>query len=81
MIVGKCLPLSINHGSVSYNTNPVGGEYLWNTIATVSCNSGYEREGPITTPCTTEHDATRGRWSGPPPDTWRPPTTRCNKGK
>jgi len=40
----KCSPISVAHGSVSYSKNrDANGLYIWQTRATVTCNSGYGR--------------------------------------
>ena len=58
---------SPSHGGVSYSESPVGGRYPFATVATFSCNSGYNRQGSSTRTCGTSK-------------TWTSQSPTCKRG-
>ena len=66
-IVVTCQALSLDNGAVSYNKNLVGNRYPVDTVASFSCNSGYDRDGCASTACLMS-----GQWAHQKPT--------CNKG-
>ena len=80
--VGTCLPLSIDNGWITYDQEPIGPQYWWNTQATFHCNDGYKLEGQATSRCNIEDTAIgKGRWRGPSSNPYADPNTECKKGK
>ena len=66
--VGTCSVLqSPSNGRVSYNKNIVGGRYPVNTVASFTCNRGYNRNG---------HNSRTCESSG----NWNRQTPTCNRG-
>ena len=53
-----CKALNIENGYVEYNNNAINGRYVFHTVATYKCNSGYNRVGSLFRTCVSYNHGT-----------------------
>ena len=46
-----CAPLIMANGLVEYSKSAFKGDYLTDTVATITCKSGYVLRGPVSRTC------------------------------
>ena len=60
-----CTPLSLENGLVDYSKSAFNGDYLTDTVASFTCNSGYVLRGPNSRTCKkSEIHSGTGVWTG-----------------
>ena len=55
-----CEPLFLDHGGVTYTTDT----YHYGTVATYSCNDGFELIGNVSRVCASDGTSVSGTWTG-----------------
>ena len=58
-----CAPLRVANGLVEYSKSAFNGVYLTDTVATITCNSGYVLSGPISRTCRKRPKDWHGSWT------------------
>ena len=58
-----CDPLFLDHGTVTYTTD-TQAPHDYGTVATFSCNNGFELIGNVSRLCTGDGTSASGAWTG-----------------